>query len=86
MKLECVDPASVDLGKGRFYLDADAQGVRSRYVVGSRGALDTACAALIEAGEGQIGIYRSHIGDGFGGYVIKYPDQAPYFERSTDAS
>jgi hypothetical protein len=84
LALETVDPAAVDLGKGWFWLDADATGVRSRYVRGSRRALDNACADLIAAGEGQIGVYRSCTGSDFFGYVIKYPDQAPVFERAAE--
>lgn len=37
-----------------------------------------------EATEGQIGIYQTRQGDGFKGYVIKYPGQTPYFEAATE--
>lgn len=33
--------------------------------------------------EGQIGIYKTHLGDGFKGYAINDGKNAPYFEAAT---
>ncbi len=50
-------------------------------------AIEEAKTYLAEAVEGQIGIYdSSYSGSDFHGYVIKYPDQEPYFEASEEAA
>lgn len=70
-----------------MHLDCDTTPpLRSRYVSKAYG-LDTvikiATDLIEEANEGQIGIYQSRLGDGFKGYVIKYPGQTPYFEPAS---
>lgn len=70
-----------------MHLDCDTTPpLRSRYVSKAY-SLETvikiATDLIEEAIEGQIGIYQSRMGDGFKGYVIKYPGQTPYFEPAT---
>ena len=68
-----------------MYLDCDTTPpthggyIRSKT---ARGAVVIAKSLMDAAGvhEGQIGIYESHVGVGFRGYVIKYPNDEPYFE------
>lgn len=69
-----------------MHLDCDTTPpLKSRHVSKAY-KLDTvikiASELISEASEGQIGIYNSRIGDGFKGYVIKYPGKEPYFEAA----
>ena len=71
-----------------MHLDCDTTPpLKSRYVSKAY-KLDTviqiATDLIGEATEGQIGIYDSNRGDGFKGYVIKYPGAAPYFEAAAE--
>jgi hypothetical protein len=71
-----------------MHLDCDTTPpLKSRYVSKAYGletVIKIATDLIGEAAEGQIGIYQSRMGDGFKGYVIKYPGQTPYFEAATE--
>ena len=69
-----------------YYLDTDTTPpIRSQYAYcGLKRAIARAFDKLSRVDEGQIGIYENHIGVGFKGYAIKYPDSAPYFEPNLD--
>ncbi len=72
----------------RYYLDSDITGVKSRYSYeGRQATIDHAFSLLnrVASNEGQIGIYRNHLGDGFIGYAIKYAGDEPYFEPAEEA-
>lgn len=72
-----------------MYLDCDTTPpthggyIRSKTVLG---AIRVAKSLMSKSGvlEGQIGIYENGVGDGFKGYVIRYPNSEPYFEPPQD--
>lgn len=67
-----------------MYLDCDTTPpLRSRWVRGRLTAsVNAAKKLLADASDGQVGLYESAAGNGFAGYVIKYPGEAPYFEAA----
>lgn len=70
----------------RFYLDTDTTpAIKSRFAYKGLDATISFALGLVErCTEGQIGIYTSHLGDGFKGYAINDGINAPYFERATE--
>lgn len=72
----------------KLYLDCDTTPAKgSQYVRGSLAVAQHAAYALLaDVTEGQIGIYENHIGAGFKGYAIKYPNERPYFEAAESAA
>lgn len=69
-----------------MHLDCDTTPpLKSRHVSKAYGletVIKIATDLIGEATEGQIGIYNTRMGDGFKGYVIKYPGETPYFEAA----
>lgn len=70
----------------RYYLDADTTpSIKSRYAyIGLDETISYALGLVSRVDEGQIGIYKTHLGDGFEGYAIKYPNEEPYFEAHSE--
>ena len=68
----------------RYYLDCDTTPARrSHYArAGLGNAKQVAFSHLANVTEGQIGIYETHLGDGFKGYAIKQNGFC-YFEETS---
>jgi hypothetical protein len=65
-----------------MYLDCDTEPTLPGRLIRAK-RLETAiarAARLLADRTGQIGIYATCRGDGFAGYVIRYPGEEAYFE------
>jgi hypothetical protein len=62
----------------RYYLDADTTpSLKSRYAyVGLDETISFALGLVSRIDEGQIGIYKTHLGDGFKGYAMGFHRQS----------
>ena len=70
----------------RYFLDTDTTpAIKSRNAyTGLDKTISFALGLVGRCTEGQIGIYKTHLGDGFEGYAIKYAGEEPYFEKAAE--